>query len=279
MVITPLPGTSRVALLRNLRAVRDSARNLRSTMRDQWQSYMNWTIEAERLLRSQVREADVDLLIRTPRYLVISTNPPTGRLLIDAELDARVATLDDTIAELEQAANRWDQGGKLVVPDTSFFINHPTKLERTDFSRLLECREMPVRLVIPMVVVDELDGLKKAGPQQRRWRVGYAIAVLDRVAGRGERGRLSDADFTPLDRGETPRGEVTLEILLDPPNHTRLPINDDEIVDRAVGVQTTAGRDVTLLTYDTGHATRGRVAGLEVKKLVEAEEPGQTDGY
>ncbi len=72
---------------------------------------------------------------------------------------------------------------------------------------------------------------------------------------------------------------MTLEILLDPPGHARLPINDDEIVDRAVTVQTTAGRDVTLITYDTGHASRGRVAGLEVRKLVELKEPGQTDGY
>lgn len=279
MLITPLPGTSRVDLLRNLSTIRDNAKNLRATTLDEWQNYMAWAVEAKRLLRMQVRDPEIDTLIRRPRQDVISTNPPTGRVLIDAELDARIAALERAIAELEQATNRWDQDGKLVVPDTSFFINHPTKVEQTDFSRLLECREIPVRLVVPMVVVDELDSLKKAGQQQRRWRAAYAIAVLDRVAGRGERGRLSDADFSPLDRGEIPRGEVTLEILLDPPGHARLPINDDEIVDRAVSVQTTAGRDVALLTYDTGHATRGRVAGLEVKKLVELKEPGQTDGY
>jgi hypothetical protein len=279
MIITPLAGASRVDLVRNLSAIRDNARNLRGSTLDQWQNYMDWAVEAERLLLTQVRDADIDTLIRTTRHGVISTNPPTGRVLIDAELDARIAALERALSELERAANRWDQGGKLVVPDTSFFMNHPTKVEETDFSRLLECREIPVRLVVPMVVVDELDSLKKAGQQQRRWRAGYAIAVLDRVAGRGERGRIADADFSPFDRGEIPRGEVTLEILLDPPGHARLPINDDEIVDRAVGVQTTAGRDVTLLTYDTGHATRGRVAGLEVKKLVELKDPGQTDGF
>jgi hypothetical protein len=279
MPITPLPGSSRVDLLRNLGTIRDNARNLRGSTLDQWQHYMGWAVEAERLLLTQVRDADIDMLIRTPRHRVISTNPPTGRVLIDAELDARIAALECALAEFERATNRWDEGGKLVVPDTSFFINHPTKIEETDFSNLLECREIPVRLVVPMVVVDELDSLKKAGQQQRRWRAAYAIAVLDRVAGRGQRGRIADADFSPLERGEIPRGEVTLEILLDPPGHARLPINDDEIVDRAVTVQTTAGRDVTLITYDTGHASRGRVAGLEVRKLVELKEPGQTDGY
>jgi hypothetical protein len=40
-------------------------------------------------------------------------------------------------------------------------------------------------------------------------------------------------------------------------------------VDRAVAVQTLAGQDVTLLTYDTGMSTRARNAGLRVKKLHE----------
>jgi hypothetical protein len=279
MLITALPGALNVNLLRDLGAIRDQAKNLRSTTTDQWQAYMNWVTEAERLLRTQVHDADIEWLVRTQRHGVISTNPPTGRILIDAELEARIVALDDAIAALDAAVERWDRGGRLVVPDTSFFITHPSKVEDADFAALLECREIPVRLVVPMVVVDELDSLKKAGQQQRRWRAAYAIAVLDRVAGRGERGLLAEADFAPLDRGGIPRGEVTMEILLDPPGHIRLPINDDEIVDRAVAVKTTSGRDVTLLTYDTGHATRGRVAGLDVLKLVELKEPGQTDGF
>jgi len=225
---------------------------------DQWQGYMDWAVT---------------------RHHILSTNPPTGRVLIDAELGARMAVFEDAIADLRRAADRCNQGGKLVVPDTSFFINHLAKIEETDFSRLRACRDTPVRLVVPMVVVDELDSLKKAGQQRRRSRAAYAIAVLDRIAGQGQRGGLLEADFRPLERGESPRSEVTLEILLDPPGHTRLPINDDEIVDRAVTVQTNAGRDVTLLTCDTGHAIRGRVAGLEVIRLVEPKEPGQTDGY
>jgi hypothetical protein len=47
----------------------------------------------------------------------------------------------------------------------------------------------------------------------------------------------------------------------------RLPINDDEIVDRAAAVKPLAGRQVTLLTYDTGQASRGRRAELNVIKL------------
>ena len=56
-------------------------------------------------------------------------------------------------------------------------------------------------------------------------------------------------------------------MVFDPPGHVRLPINDDEIIDRALTIQPLVGRPVTLLTYDTGQSTRARNAGLRVKKL------------
>ncbi|GAA2705233.1 hypothetical protein ACFY2R_26535 [Micromonospora olivasterospora] len=58
-----------------------------------------------------------------------------------------------------------------------------------------------------------------------------------------------------------------MDVVFDPPGHTRLSITDDEIVDRAAALQTLAGRRVRLLTYDTGMAMRGRNAGLTVHKL------------
>lgn len=55
---------------------------------------------------------------------------------------------------------------------------------------------------------------------------------------------------------------MTVELLFDPPGHRRLPINDDELVDRALAVQSLAGR----VTFDTGQASRARAAGLQVVK-------------
>lgn len=69
-----------------------------------------------------------------------------------------------------------------------------------------------------------------------------------------------------------------LQLLFDPPGQVRLPIKDDEIVDRALAVEPLAGRKITLLTYDTGQSTRARNAGLQVVKLSKkiGEEPGVT---
>jgi hypothetical protein len=52
-----------------------------------------------------------------------------------------------------------------------------------------------------------------------------------------------------------------------------LPIPDDEIIDRAVAIQSLAARKVRMLTCGTGQHARGRAAGLEVTK-VPARDPG-----
>jgi hypothetical protein len=56
-------------------------------------------------------------------------------------------------------------------------------------------------------------------------------------------------------------------MVFDSPGHVRLPITDDEIIDRALAIQPLAARDITLLTYDTGQSTRARNAGLHAIKL------------
>lgn len=66
---------------------------------------------------------------------------------------------------------------------------------------------------------------------------------------------------------------MSVEIVLDQPGHVRLPIDDDEIIDRAVAIQSMASRPVRLLTCDTGQHTRGCAAGLEVTKIP-AKDPG-----
>jgi predicted ribonuclease YlaK len=131
-------------------------------------------------------------------------------------------------------------------------------------------------LLVPIVVIDELDGLKQHRDNKVRWRAGYTLAVLDRVLPRPTAvAPLREADFSALSSGGIPRGEISVEVLFDPPGHVRLPINDDEIIDRALAVVPLAVREVTLVTYDTGQCMRARAAGLDAKKLNKplAEEP------
>ena len=113
---------------------------------------------------------------------------------------------------------------------------------------------------MPIIVLDELDGLKRRGGTTHvKWRASYTLAVLDDIFARpGTQGVLRQpaADGT--------RGAVLMDILYDPQRHERLPINDDEIIDRALAAQGLAGSPVTLLTFDTSQAARARHSGLAV---------------
>jgi hypothetical protein len=284
MLVTPLPGTGRDNLLRTLREIHSAVFNLRGGGRPgpaqgRLTEYLEWATLAVQQLGNQITAADLERLVLTRGYerLLSGVGSMTGldvdtqrvlNGLLSLELTQRVDAFDDAIKALDAQIKRWSRPGTFVVADTSVYIEHEDKLEDLDFARLLKIWEDPVHVLVPIVVVDELDALKRSKTNYERWRAGYTLAVLDRVfASSTGPARLRAEDFSALGSGGIPRGEVTIELVFDPPGHVRLPINDDEIIDRALVIQPLAGREVTLLTYDTGQSTRARAAGLRVHKL------------
>jgi rRNA-processing protein FCF1 len=296
MLVTPTPGGNLDNLVKNLRQIHSEAFNLRAgsgpqTAHKRLLAYLEWASRSARMLRNQVSEADIAALVLNERYKLLLSSSGTMASpemevqrvvndLVSLELDQRVTDLDDAITTLESERRRWTGISDLVLPDSNFYIHHPDKLEAADIASAAHLGGTTAHLLVPMVIVDELDGLKRQSKQPARWRAGYTVAVLDRVFKDNVKGNnvgtLRPDKVTVTGQGQvTGLGEVTMELLLDPLGHVRLPINDDEIVDRAVAVQTIAGRNVTLLTYDTGMSTRARSAGLRVVKLSEdiGEEP------
>ncbi|MEV4058391.1 PIN domain-containing protein [Amycolatopsis sp. NPDC049688] len=286
VLVTPRPGVDRENLLRALQSARDAAFNLQGggsgSAFDRLIAYLNWASDAVSVLHGQVSDLDLDRLVLTKRYeqLLAGVGNLAGthtvtvvNLLVSLELKQRVEAFDEAIATLRRHIQRWSQSDLFVVADTGFYINHPVKLEEIDLAEVVDFYSGPIHLLFPMVVVDELDGLKQHKDRHVRWRAGYTLAVLDRLLQDGkEAARLRDADSEIQRTTGVRRGEVNVEILSDPRGHVRLPIDDDEIVDRAAATQTiacppTIGRKLVLLTYDTGQATRGRRAGLDVRKL------------
>jgi hypothetical protein len=277
VLVDPLPGAARERVLEVLRDVSTAVVNARGTSgttADIYNEYIRWANKAAGQLSRVVRADDVDRLVLTRRYwLLQSMGGDAGTLhvtnLLNAELDERARVIEEAHQDLKGQIERWSRDGVFVLADTSFYIEHPAKLEEVDFAGLLKIWEDPVHLLVPILVVDELDGLKRSSDRQVRWRAGYTLAVIDRLLPHpSQPAVLRAADFSSLDNrtGGIPRGEVRLEIVFDPPGHSRLPISDDEIIDRTVAVQALAGRPVRVLTYDTGQSTRARRAGLAVEK-------------
>ncbi|MFJ7211072.1 PIN domain-containing protein [Amycolatopsis sp. NPDC098790] len=293
MLVTLVPGADRANVERTLRELHTDAYNVRADAAgraihaaDRVVRYFQWAHSAARRLRGQITQADIDRLILTRPYdrLMGMADGGTAGVangLVFAELTARIDDLQVAADTLAAEINRWAATGRLIVADTNVYLDGE-KFEHIDFAKLVDERDAPLHILVPLVVVDELDNLKKSKDPHLRWRSRHTLAELDRLLVDPTRpAQFRPADFSPAqaEGGGVPRGEVTLELLLDPPRHIRLPIDDDEIIDRAVAVQILAGRQVILLTYDTGMATRGRAAGLEVVKipqLPDAPEPDQS---
>ncbi|MEW2592714.1 PIN domain-containing protein [Micromonospora aurantiaca] len=190
--------------------------------------------------------------------------------LINQQLSERADDLQAAIDDLQQQTQRFAGEDLLVVLDTNVFMHHPQEIEYLDVHGMIYRAFEPLRVVVPMVVVDELDRLKRTGDGKGRARARYAVAYIDRIYRTG--GLIRPAN---LSHDETARGMLKLDVLFDSPGHVRQPQADDEIVDRAVALQTLAGRPVHLVTYDTGMAMRALNSGLKDIKL--EQEPEQVD--
>jgi rRNA-processing protein FCF1 len=278
--VNPLPGVDRDGLLAALTSVKTAVAGVRGKgagrpTHERLLDYLGWANEAEQTLRHLLPSREVEQLVRTRKFdhLLSSVGrfgpdmafaPVNG--LLAAELDERVDAFDVAIKAVEERIRRWRLDAIFAVLDTTVYIEHPQELEAIDFRQLVNRRGEDIHVLVPMVVVDELDGLKQH--QRARTRARLALRTLDLLFARSTGPvRLRARDLRPLDSGDIPFGEVTIEVLLDPPGHRRLPINDDEIVDRAVAAQPLTGQTITLVTYDTGLAMRARSAGLAVIKL------------
>jgi len=293
-LITPLPGVSREHLRDSLQQLWTDVYNIRSGTHgsgfQQLARYLIWASGAVRTLANQTRPADIDTLILTRGYeRLLTLAAPSSAVgshtvsvmneMLNVELSQRVDDLAAARDSLNDAINRWADSPVLILPDTSVYIEYKDKLADLDFGDLTGGDEFPLsRLVVlvPIVVIDELDRLKESKNDRVRWRATHTLGVIDSLFPRTDRA-------APLRARDTRafQGPIVMELIFDPPGHIRLPIEDDEIVDRALSVGALAESPVTLVTFDTGQSLRARSAGLPVRKLTkpkaerdEEDDPG-----
>lgn len=274
MLIKLVPGADREAALQGLRKAAGDFQNTYAS-NDRYRAYTECVNSTLGALRHLIRPVDLEALLLTQRYWLLQSlaamaGSTSVNLLLNAEVEERKTALSDSARELQIYMTHWFREGVFVVPDTSLYITHRAKLEEWDLASLLQDYKMlpqpgyPIHVLVPILVVDELDRLKESRDKKTRWRAGYTLAVIDRLVGPS----VTSGQLRGADRAADPTAsEVTLEVVLDPPGHIRLPLADDEIIDRAVAVSGFAARPVTIVTYDTGQSMRARSAGLNSIRL------------
>ena len=276
MLVRPLPGTSRHDLRQTLRELHEAAIDIHSNVQPgefgPIGAYFRWTDLAVSQLAAQVADRDIQRLVLTSPYWALLGSPSIGtpqyHAVLEREISQRVSDFEAAYRELDAQIGRWNDLAVYVVPDTSFFCHGEALFDKADYHGILNAGWRPIRLLVPIAVLDELDDLKEARTAVRH-RALVSLAILDRViAGSPQDWHLLRPPEWRQVSAElhAPTGELTVEVLFDPPGHARLPIVDDEIIGRALAVQPLAGRPVTLLTCDTSQSFRARSVGLKVIK-------------
>jgi PIN domain len=276
--ITASLGTPIEEVLKVVREAHNGLGNLHSqstAASDLPDNYLTWVHENVRMWRHRVVPADIDRLLRTPAYWAIQGAPGAASIkLTNTEIADRQVVLSEIVAWLGETIKKWERSaGRLVVADTSVYCHHEDLVENINFAGALGLGRHPIRLMVPILVLDELEGLKQSSKRQTRWRAAHTLGKLDEVLQSDGTGVLRAEDKSPIDRGELPEEPVYVEVFFDPAGHRRLPINDDELIDRALVIQAESGKEVTFLTFDTAQSTRAKFAGLAVKKLKEDAGP------
>ena len=255
----------------------DGTNRLSGSASDIVEGYLEWVSRQVRMLQTRVTSGDLDRLLTSPRYWATLANPipvPSTVSAVTEEIQYRALLMNGAAAALTEATEAWRpidrEYTNLVVVDTNFWVEQEASFDGIDWHGLVDSADGPcapslqdeLRLVVPMVVIDELDSLTHKG--NLRSKVVGATRWLYK--------HLESAPARPatLTKASDTRGVVTAQLVFEPHAHTRLPNNDDEIVETAVRLRDFLGhppRQVFFLTYDAGAAFRAGHAGLMARLL------------
>jgi rRNA-processing protein FCF1 len=234
-------------------------------------AYLDWVDETHRQLGNWLLPEQVEKLVETPRYWAlqrmddVSQTQAQVNQLLTREVNARRRAFEELLTELERTQRRWQRStGLIVVPDTNVLLHHRQEFQDIPWPEAVGCRG-DVHLVIPLVVVTELDRNKRSTKAQVRTRARVTLRTLNEL--------LPDPDACiELRASDEHHRKTTLEFLVDPLSHDRLIEADSEIIDRALYVAELSGRPVCVATADTGMRLLAKAHRLQTVLLPDRED-------
>jgi predicted ribonuclease YlaK len=146
------------------------------------------------------------------------------------------------------------------MPDTSALIEGEY-FNEVDWATLATPAGSPVRLVVPVLVVEEMDKLKAFDKGSQRDRARKVLRDLRHLL-----------TAVPPGQPAVLRKNVTIEVFIDDDWHERLLNHDGEIIDQAVQVHRLTGRPVTIACLDLSMELRARLRGVDTMII-----PGKRD--
>lgn len=199
--------------------------------------------------------------------------------VLSRELEDRIGDLNAESTYLYGEMRRLQAAPTTIaVLDTNVLMMDHSRLTEMPWHQLSETRDMQlVRVIIPIIVVDELDALKRSSGEMRIGGKGIPRRTVARQALRTVSGMFQQpSDVYSFDQSDDAliRRPVTIELLMDAPFHKRLSSPDAEIRDRALSLKPYAQRTV-LVTYDLGNQFSAEAIGLATRRLTDADDTSQ----
>ena len=216
--------------------------------------YLVWADDTERLLRSifdsvSIEEVHTDRFWHIREMTVESARPWE---LLNTEIVLQADRLDGIADRIEADAQRLAAApGRVVVPDTNVFL-HFRRFDAIDWPAVIG--EAPVRLVIPLRVVEELDEKKASRRRDLADRATGVLARLEAIVGPSGGAPVKLADG------------VTVEVVMDADfgshDRYRAGAGDSEVIDTCESLAFLTGKSVTLVTGDVSMRLRAVVRGV-----------------
>lgn len=234
------------SVLRDLDNLQPSGDHIKIAM-----AYTEWLENAERMLRNQFVGPDLVWPgLNTERARQIAEHRLATQRLFNSEKEYQQHRLRKLISDLDSLHTQLiiESAAEVVLLDTNYLLRGGPLPDRNWSERFPDASQ--VHLIIPHVVIDELDDLTHRRETKDLARA--AIRMVDDLR--------SDAS-NPWERVVVASG-VTLQILPDPPLHIRLADNDAELMSRSQVVHAMAGKAPTIVTMDRGMIVRAHVHGL-----------------
>lgn len=266
VVLRLLPGRRLEHVRPQLVEASTKLANVRTTTYpgDRFNAYLKWTGDQLGVLRYSLSRDSLDRLITTEHYRTLCLLDPATKgnelhSVVDIEIIRQIDEFDAAIAELDGAASRHAGADRILVPDTNVFLQRLPSYERLAWSGLAPAPDAHVQLLVPLLVIDELDKAKL-----RTHRVHWSTRETVRARARRTLRMLEEgfASGYQYELGGAAPGRLSVTFLPEDSTHVRLPRPDDELVDIAQGVAALTSSPVTVVSDDTGLRLRARLAGL-----------------
>ncbi len=219
--------------------------------------YSNWLRQAENALRNSFADPSLWESLYDDVYwriLEFTSATPRWQEIISRQMKYhgdRLETLRQKLLDLQSWLD--SAPGKFAVLDSHVLL-HFQPPDQVQWSEIVG--ELPVRLVLPLRVVEELDEKK--------------YTARDPIAGRA-RGLLSSLRTNLVPKGGAPvqiRDDVTIEVPVEDGPRRRPLDADYEILTMASDL-VALGRPVILITDDAGLAIRAAHEGLKTVRMPE----------